>query len=112
MTEKIQSQQGGILIESINPQPEVRNNAENARDWEYAGEAAYLYRMAMLFKDRFLDPVLLTDRGCLSDPVISFNNLRNQNTLASYTLARNPQGLLYHSDEFRTLHRFGSGLLI
>jgi hypothetical protein len=94
MTEKIQSQQGGILIESINPQPEVRNNA------------------AMLFKDRFLDPVLLTDRGCLSDPVISFNNLRNQNTLASYTLARNPQGLLYHSDEFRTLHRFGSGLLI
>ena len=95
MKENIQSQQGGILIEAINPQPEVRKNAENARDWEYAEEAAYLYRMAMLFKDRFLDPVLLTDRGRLPDPVISFNNLRNQNTLATYTLARNPQGLLY-----------------
>ena len=52
----------GRLIEVINPQPEIRKNAELARDWEYAAEAAYLYRMAVLFKDRFLDPVLLTDR--------------------------------------------------
>ena len=66
-----------------------------ARDWEYADEAAHLYRMAVLFKDRFLDPVLLTDRRRLPDPVISFANLRNKNTLAAYTLARNPQGLLY-----------------
>jgi hypothetical protein len=95
MKEKLQIQHSGILIETINPQPEVRKNAENARDWEYAEEAAYLYRMAVLFKDRFLDPVLLTDRSRLPDPVISFNNLRNQNTLATYTLARNPQGLLY-----------------
>lgn len=85
----------GILIESINPQPEVRKNAETAKDWEYAEEAAYLYRMAILFKNRFLDPVLLTDRRGLPDPVISFTNLRNRNTLAAYTLARNPQGLLY-----------------
>lgn len=85
----------GILIEAINPQPEVRRNAEHARDWAFAEEAAYLYRMANHFKDRFLDPVLRSDRGRLPDPVISFSNLRNKNTLACYTLARNPQGLLY-----------------
>ena len=83
------------LIETFNPQPEVRKNAEKARDWEYTDEAAYLYRIGNLFKDRFLDPILLTDRNRLPDPVISFRNLRNMNTLATYTLSRNPQGLLY-----------------
>jgi len=85
----------GILIDPVNPQPEVRKNAESARDWEYSEEATNLYRMALLFKDRFLDPVLLTDRHRLPDPVISFRNLRNKNTLAAYTLVRNPQGLLF-----------------
>ena len=85
----------GILIESGDPQPEVRKNAEMARDWEYSEEAAYLYRMAVVFKNRFLDPILLTDRRRLPDPVISFRNLRNRNTLAAYTLVRNPQGLLF-----------------
>lgn len=83
------------LIEEINPQPEVRRNAENANDWKFADEAIYIYRMASLFKDRFLDPILRTDRNRLPDPVISFENLRNRNTLAAYTLVRNPQGLLY-----------------
>ena len=83
------------IIEGVNPQPEVRRNAETARDWDYAEEATYLYQKAVLFKDRFLDPILLTDRRRLPDPVISFENLRNRNTLACYTLARNPQGLLY-----------------
>jgi hypothetical protein len=41
----------------------VRKNAETARDWEYSGEATYLYRMALMFKDRFLDPVPLTGEG-------------------------------------------------
>ncbi|BBB48037.1 hypothetical protein [Pelolinea submarina] len=85
----------GKLIELNNPQPEIRKNAESAKDWAYADEAVYLYRMAVLFKDRFLDPILLTDRRRLPDPVISFANLRNKNTLAAYTLVRNPQGLLY-----------------
>lgn len=85
----------GVLIETFDPQPEVRKNAEMAKDWEYADEAAYLYKKAVLFKDRFLDPILLTDRRRLPDPVISFANLRNRNTLAAYRLVRNPQGLLY-----------------
>lgn len=93
----------GILINRFDPKPEIRKNAENARDWEYSQEAQYLYGMAVLFKDRLLDPVLHTDRGRLPDPVISFENLRNKKTLATYTLHRNPQGLL---DEitFNTAH--------
>ena len=106
----------GRLIEVTNPQPEIRKNAELARDWEYAEEAAYLYRMAVLFKDRFLDPVLLTDRRRLPDPVISFDNLRNIRTLAAYTLHRNPQGLLdeitfntehYITEDGKQIWRFG-----
>lgn len=85
----------GKLIEFNNPQPEVRKNAESAKDWDFTDEASYLYHIAVIFRDRFLDPVLLTDRRRLPDPVISFSNLRNKNTLAAYTLGRNPQGLLY-----------------
>jgi hypothetical protein len=104
MKEKIaEFSRNGILIETADPQPAVRKNAEIARDWEYASEAAYLYDKAILFKNRFLDPVLLTDRRRLPDPVISFENLRNYNTLATYTLVRNPQGLLYEIT-FNTEH--------
>lgn len=85
----------GISIERVNPQPDVQKNAESASDWEYKQEAQYLYRMDSLFKDRLIDPILHTDRNRLPDPVISFENLRNHNTLATYTLARNPQGLLF-----------------
>jgi hypothetical protein len=93
----------GTPIDNFDPKPEIRRNAENARDWEYFEEAKYLYEKAILFKDRLLDPVLLTDRGRLPDPVISFDDLRNKKTLAAYTLHRNPQGLL---DEitFNTAH--------
>lgn len=93
----------GIRIEQFDPKPAVKKNAENAKDWEYSQEAKYLYEKAVLFKDRFLDPILHTDRGRLPDPVISFDDLRNQKTLAAYTLHHNPQGLL---DEitFNTVH--------
>ena len=84
----------GTPIENFDPKPAVKKNAEGARDWEYSEEAQNLYGMAVLFKDRFLDPILLTDRGRLPDPVISFDNLRNRKVLAGYTLHRNPQGLL------------------
>ena len=93
----------GIMIEGFDPKPAIKKNAETAYDWEYSGEAKYLYGMAVLFKDRFLDPILHTDRSRLPDPVISFDDLRNKKTLAAYTLHRNPQGLL---DEitFNTAH--------
>ncbi len=93
----------GVPINNFDPKPAVKKNAEAARDWEYSREAQFLYGMAVLFKDRLLDPVLRADRGRLPDPVISFENLRNKKTLATYTLHRSPQGLL---DEitFNTTH--------
>jgi len=93
----------GIPIDNFDPKPAIKRNAETARDWEYHEEAEYLYGTAVLFKDRFLDPILHTDRGRLPDPVISFDDARNRKVLASYTLHRNPQGLL---DEitFNTAH--------
>src|SRR5215216_850664 len=93
----------GIPLEQFDPKPAIKKNAEIARDWEYSEEAEYLYGVANLFKDRFLDPILLRDRGRLPDPVISFSDKRNRKVLASYTLHRNPQGLL---DEitFNTAH--------
>jgi hypothetical protein len=92
-----------ILFDNFDPKPAVQKNAENAHDWEYNEEAVYLYGMAVLFRGRFLDPVLRTDRGRLPDPIISFDDMRNRKVLAGYTLHRNPQGLL---DEitFNTAH--------
>lgn len=93
----------GELIVKANPQPEVRKNAETARDWEYSDEAKYLYRMAVLFRERLIDPIARIDRSQMPDPIISFSNLRNLNTLAAYRLTRNPQGLLYEIT-FNTEH--------
>jgi hypothetical protein len=111
----------GELIVNANPQPEVRKNAETARDWEYSEEAKYLYRMAVLFRERLIDPIARIDRSQMPDPVISFNNLRNLNTLAAYRLTRNPQGLLYEitfnsehygAVEGKTTWRFGQWALL
>ena len=81
------------LIETVNPQPLIRKNAENSSDWEYAEEARYLYDKAVLFKDRLIDPLHHLDRERLPDPIIAFENMRNKNTLAGFRLTRNPNGL-------------------
>jgi len=93
----------GLPIDNFDPKPAIRRNAENARDWEFHEDAEYLYGMAVLFRDRLIDPIARIDRSQMPDPVISFDNLRNNRTLAAYTLHRNAQGLL---DEitFNTTH--------
>lgn len=83
----------GTQIEASQAQQEVRKTAESARDWEYAPDAVYLYRMAQILKDRLIDPLHRLDRGRLPDPVIAFENLRNNRTLAAFRLTRNPNGL-------------------
>ena len=98
------------ILSEFDPKPEIRRNAENAVDWEYHEEAEYLYGMANLFKDRFLDPILHTDRGRLPDPVISFKVLSKRKTLAAYTLHRNAFGLLDEFDDF-TFGAPGASLL-
>ncbi len=106
----------GIPVEQFDTKPAIKKNAEAAHDWEYSDEAKYLYGKALLFRDRFLDPILHTDRGRLPDPVISFANLRNRKVLAGYSLHRNPQGLLdeityntehYEKQEEKKVWRFG-----
>jgi len=85
----------GIPIEQANPYPELRKNAETASDWPFRHEAQYLYDRAVLFRERLIDPIARIDRSQMPDPVLSFDNLRNKNTLAAYRLRRNPQGLNY-----------------
>lgn len=93
----------GVLVETNNPQPEVRRNAETAIGWEYREEAIRLYNLAVIFRDRLVDPILRVDRNQVPDPVISFGDMRNRKVLAAYTLARNPQGLL-HEITLNTAH--------
>lgn len=92
-----------ILIESFDPKPAIKKNAESARDWEYSEDAKHLYAMAVVFRDRLIDPIARIERSQMPDPVISFDDLRNNKTLAAYTISRNAQGLL---DEitFNTAH--------
>jgi len=82
----------GLPIDNFDPKPAIRRNAENARDWKFHEDAEYLYGMAVLFRDRLIDPIARIDRSQMPDPVISFDNLRNNRTLAAYTLHRNAQG--------------------
>jgi hypothetical protein len=87
----------GVLVTDPTDQTvvkdDLRKHGEQAKDWEYHEQHQYLHRWATLFKDRLLDPVLLTDRGRMPDPVISFDKMRVE-ALAAYMLVRNPQGLL------------------
>ena len=82
-----------ILLETANPQPEVRRNAETAVDWEFKDEAAYLYDKAIVLRERLIDPIARIDRKQLPDPVIGFENLRNYKVLAVYLLNRDEVGL-------------------
>ncbi len=81
------------IIDSPNPQPFIRNNAEKARDWEFKDEAQYLYQKAIVLRERLIDPIARIDRGQLPDPVIGFENLRNYKVLAEYLLYRDAVGL-------------------
>ena len=93
----------GVSIDPVNPQPAVRENAEKAKDWAYADNARYLYDKAVQLRERLIDPIARIDRDRMPDPIISFGDLRNKNTLAAYRLVRNPQGLLYEIT-FNTEH--------
>lgn len=83
-----------ILIENFDPKPAIKKNAETARDWEFSEDAKYLYEIAVIFRNRLIDPIARIERSQMPDPVISFDDLRNNKTLAAYTLNRNAQGLL------------------
>jgi hypothetical protein len=83
------------LIENYNPQPEIRKNVELAKDWEYSNETSYLYEKAVIFRERFLDPIARIDREQLPDPIIGITNLRNYKVFAEYLLFRDALGLSF-----------------
>jgi len=83
------------LIETSNPQPEIRKNVKLAKDWEYSSETDYLYEKAIIFRERFLDPIARIDRDTLPDPIIGIENLRNHKVLAEYLLSRDAVGLSF-----------------
>jgi hypothetical protein len=85
--------QNGVLIDRTNPQPEIRKNAENAPDWPYKDEAKYLYDKAVIFRNRFLDPIARVNRHQLPDPIIGVDNMRNYKVLAEYLVGRDAVGL-------------------
>lgn len=105
-----------IIIEKVNPQPEVRRNAENAPDWPFKEEAKYLYDKAVVFRNRFLDPIARVDHRQLPDPIIGVENLRNYKVLAEYLVNRDAVGLSfrinfneehYIDNEGKKVWRFG-----
>lgn len=91
------------LIEKTDPKSAIRKNAENAHDWEYNEDAKFFYSLAVTFRDELIDPLARIDREQMPDPVIGFDDARNSNILAYYTLGRNAHGV---KDEiiFNTAH--------
>src|SRR5688572_20562450 len=93
----------GVPIENFDPKPAIRKNAESAKDWEFAEDALFLYKMSVLFRDEVIDPLALVSRDQMPDPIISFDDARNNRVLAYYTLGRNAQGIM-DDITFNTAH--------
>ena len=83
----------GRIIEQVDAKSAIRKNAELASDWAYQEEAIVLYNLAVRFRDELIDPLERIDRSRMSDPVISFDDARNKEVLATYTVGRNALGL-------------------
>lgn len=88
----------GVLVvdstDQTNAVRALRENVKNAVDWEYQEVCDRLNLWADRVKTRFFDCIVYPDRPPLPDPVIGIAPMRH-NTLAGYSLTRNPQGLLY-----------------
>ena len=77
------------------PHEAIRRHVEGAEDWEWRDTATVIYQWADRFNDRFFGQRM-------PDMVLGFERMDHR-ILASYTLRRNPQGLLYEIT-FNTKH--------
>lgn len=55
--------------------------------------AIVLYNLAVRFRDELIDPLEHIGRSRMSDPIISFDDARIKEVLATYTVGRNALGL-------------------
>lgn len=92
----------GRVTGSNNPQPEIQKHSETA-DWEFKDQASYLYRIGGMMMDRFFNGLVYLDGRKVPDPLIAFDNLRNNNVLAQYDLRPDEYGLMYKIT-FNTAH--------
>ncbi len=83
----------GRPVERIDAKSAIRRNAELASDWAYHEEAIVLHNLAVRFRDELIDPLEHIARSRISDPIISFDDARNKEVLATYTVGRNALGL-------------------
>jgi hypothetical protein len=86
---------GGKPLETANPYPEIRKNAELNKEWSFSEEVAWLNRKFDQFKERFFDGVVTPDRPALPVAPIAIDNMRNQRTLAAYNVVPDEYGLNY-----------------
>lgn len=84
----------GVIIGSNNPQREIQRHSETA-DWEFKEQAAFMYKVGQEMMRRFFNGLVYLDGRTVPDPLIAFDNLRNNDTLAQYDLRPDEYGLMY-----------------
>jgi hypothetical protein len=83
-----------LISNGTNPQAEIQKHSETAQ-WEYRDQAAFLYQVGQEMMGRFFNGLVYLDGRKVPDPLIAFDNLRNNNVLAQYELKPDEYGLMY-----------------
>lgn len=71
----------------------INDYGEGAPGWPFREEKADITRTVLLLKNRLVDPVLLTSRLQMPDPIVGFDDARNNNTLAYYNTQFDAYGI-------------------
>ena len=83
----------GRIVQATDIKEVIRRNAENNASWEWNEEYVVVNNLATLFKNELVDPILLTNRTQMPDPLIGFDDARNKEILAYYNTVPNAFGI-------------------
>lgn len=81
------------IVDPSRTREAIRKHQEGV-DWEYKDEAARLYALAQEMDRRFFNGLVYPDGTKVPTPVIAFDDLRNNNTLACYDLFPDEIGIM------------------
>lgn len=81
------------IIDRNKTREAIRNHQEGI-NWEYKDEATRLYALAQEMDRRFFNGLVYPDGTKVPTPVIAFEDLRNKNTLAHYSLFPDEFGII------------------